>query len=235
MSDLGPHNPPPPPEISFFTFVVNEWEAFRPDVMNGRDVSHRVSLIERRLASGRAAQAAGKLANGWNWERDLTLAEDHHALLRRGRDAMEASNATGAQIWRDLAKRQSDLSTAMTVSGVNLIFAGHGAAAIAALNALVSERGEKFQAAMICMIIGGLIGLVLIAAGKIVVIEWLAHASNKTSSKLAFPNPRRVEAIGKYLERVSKRPAKVAELLIYGSIIWFVIYIFLAFVLVLHS
>lgn len=235
MSEFGSDNPPPPPEISFFVFVVREWEDFRPEVKKGKNVSHRVSLIDRRLASGRAALAAGKLVPGYNWERDLTLAEDHHALLRRGRDAVEASNSTGAQLWRDLAKKQSDLSAALMLGGVNLIFAGHGATAIAAMNALVSDRGEKFQAALGCLIIGGLIGLALVTCGKLIAIEWLSRVSSKLEAMLAYPNTARVRAAGKYLEKISKRPAKAAERLIYGSIIWFVIYIVLALVMVIHS
>lgn len=236
MSDFGyVKRPNPPKEMSFITFVEREWDAMRPHAQKGRDVSLRISIVERELKKGRAALEAGELRAGLDWASDLTVAEDHHTLNLRWLAATNNNNSIAVQLWRDLAKKQSDLSTAMMVNGVNLIVAGHGAAAIAALNALVSEHGDRYRVAMITTIIAACMGITLVALGKILVIEWLSHISNKVANKLAYPSPRRLEAVGKYVERVSARPSKAATWLIYGSIIWFAIYIFFALVLILNS
>lgn len=78
----------------------------------------------------------------------------------------------------------------MMVNGV--IVAGHSAAAITALNALVSEHSDKYRVAMITTIISACLGITLVALGEILVIEWLSHISNKVTNKLAYPSPRRL-------------------------------------------
>lgn len=227
--------PPPPEEMSFVAFVNSRWNEMRTAALRNRDISFEAALIERRLAKGRAAQAEGNLLAGFNWEADLTTAEDHHALNLRWVNTISANYLASASYWKDIARRETETATAMMISGVNLIIAGHGATAIAALNALVSDRGDRFEPALMWTIFGACIGLMLAAAGKAYAIELLASTSNKIVSKLTFPSPLRVRAINKYMAKARSRPAQVISWLLYGSIGWFVFYVLVALLLIVNS
>jgi TRAP-type C4-dicarboxylate transport system permease small subunit len=229
------YRPKPPKEISFVTFIEREWADFLPQAKKGHDVLHRISIIQRELAKGRKELADGQLRAGFDWERDLDMADELHALNIRWLNATKSNNEVLVDFWRTLAKRQTEISTNMMIGGINLIVAGHGAAAIAALNALVSERGAKFQAPLIWTIFAACLGVLLVAIGKILIIEWASTVSNKITGKLAFPTPRGLRAADKYVGKVSKKPAMHAPWFIYGSLGWFAFYIFFALILVINA
>jgi hypothetical protein len=226
---------PPPSDISIAAIVARSWSQTRVLAGKGRDVSYEVRRIENDIELARSANNAGQLPVGFDWDADLALAADHHALNLRWLTMETSHNSVTAGFWRDLAQRQYEMSSALMLSGLNLIVAAHGAVAISALNAMMQERGAKYQVALICAIFGACVGLLLVTAGKILAIETLSHISNRISGRLLFPTSLRVRAVGKYVEKVSANKSIWMSRLIYGSLIWFVIYVFGVMMMIVHA
>ena len=235
MSEFGPiKRPLPPKEMSFVTYVSCEWDTIRSEAKKNWDVSHRIASIDRELSKGHKDIESGVLKAGLDWELDLAVAEGHHALNTRHLNSTKANEAIKAEFWRDWARKQTELATTMSTSGINLIVAGHGTAAITSLNALVSDRGQQFQGPLLWTIFAACLGLGLVAIGKSIAIEWMATAGNSISGRLTFPTERRIGAVPRWIRRYSAKPMYLVPRFIYGSLGWFAFYVIVAGILMFN-
>ena len=152
----------PPDNISHNAQVQALWEIIRTDLLKGRNVSALVVRVESVLKVGRENYREGKLLSEYDWLADIEYADELHRLNVTWMQTITGNWEKLANFWRGLADRQSELSEKLSASGINVIDHKRGAVAIAALNALVSERGERFFTALVTAIFCALVGLAAI-------------------------------------------------------------------------
>jgi hypothetical protein len=108
--------PKPPSNASFAVYVENRWIDIRSRVIRDVNVSVSIDQLQIFLKQGRAQLAKGELRAGFDWETDLALAEELHALNLVWRETVTGNNVKLADFWKVLAEKQSDLAERMTIS-----------------------------------------------------------------------------------------------------------------------
>jgi hypothetical protein len=171
--------PLPPAEISFFEEIKRDWEPLPRRVMRGQDVAVDISVIQRKLDEGRHAYRSERLPKEFNWDLDLRRAERFQAerIAWVERDMRARDDWRG--FWQARIKDNSELVSKLLQDGVKFILVAHGAVAIAALSALMAANTDKHRVTLLCALFGAAIGLALVAAGQITIIETVSAFNNK--------------------------------------------------------
>lgn len=203
-------NPPLPPlELSIFKKVDDDWLSIRKQVDDNQNVSIAVATITQKLADVIADFKAGKLDTKHDWKRDIEKAQIRHSQWLAWLSDVEGIHAARAAHWKDITNRQYALAEKLMISGVNYIIAGHGAVAIACLNALVGGKNTAYSGALKVAIAGALIGLIVIAAAQVLAAEGLSHTSSVIQNRMiARPSRRRLNTIDRYSARMYRTKMK---------------------------
>jgi hypothetical protein len=228
--------PRPPSDISIYEDVREQWSLLEKKVLRGHEVAVDVLQIERAIGDCRKAYAGGTLRRDLDWDFDLELAERLHA---RHVDWMQRDTRT-REDWRSMwlthVQDSSNLTLNLAQHGIKFILVAHGATAIAALNAVVLEKGDRYRVALLVALFGASVGMAMVALGKIVSIERVGYFNGRVKGHLLRRKGwRSLKALHRYSDRYNSQYGRLANCLIYGSIIWMAVYFFSTLMLIVHS
>ena len=217
--------PPPPSDVSVFDGVVEQWKPLTKRAQNGEDISVEVERIESFIRDARSQLAAGELPRDLDWELDIRRAERHHANLSRWIRVNASSLDQWTSWWQERCRETSRFAVQMAHDGMKYMLAVHGAAALTALNGLISQKDSGLKVAMHVAIVGAVIGILMVGFGQIVMINILARQSVRISSALLSKRRwRTLVAIGRWQGLYFSRRLRLIDILVYGSVVWFAIY-----------
>jgi hypothetical protein len=228
--------PAPPPELSVYRSIIDAWVSIPRRVQRGEDVELDVQGIQARLDQLRKAHDEDRLPKGYNWEPDLRSAEDFHARRTAWIQGDIRSRGEWLNFWQSRVATNSELIAKLALDGIKLILLAHGAIAVAALSALASANSDRYRAAFLCAMFGAVVGLALVAGGKIALIESTSNFNEKIKGRLTYKRSwLSIQAFSRYGDIYFSRYALWAIRLIYGSLVWCAIYVFFCLVLLANS
>lgn len=216
----------PGKDISFLCSVMQRWEPLLQKSLQGRDVSAEISSIDHLLERASADLKENRLPQGVDWEKDLFLAIDVH----KRNQALAKINSERIDEWRQFWKGRLDISEKFAVQlaqeGLKYALAIHGAAAISFLNAIASDKASGIRRELVFGMVAAGVGVVAVSVSHIIVINHFSHRVGRLSGKLMNRKGwRALRAISRWQNTPRfSRIIGVAEWLMVGSIVWFVIY-----------
>lgn len=228
--------PLPPEDISVFEHTKKLWSPLHNRVKAGENVAHEVLRIERAINEYKDSMAAGHLRPEFDWNRDLRAAERLHSSNIAWMEHDIRSRDEWRAFWHTRLRDNHEFISKLAADGIKFILIAHGAMAIAALNALVSNPQSPHRPVLLLALFGAAIGLALVAGGKIVIIEAIGTFSERTKGRLVNRKGwRSLLAINRYADRYFQKYTRWGNRLIYGSIVWFALYAFTCLLLLVHS
>ncbi len=228
--------PLPPDDLSIYRLAHEQWAPILREALHGRNTSPSIDRLGRFLAEHKDIINSGRLNPEFDWRRDLERAELLHESNCSWATHNRGLQSAWISYWNDQGKTATDFTLKITQDGLKYILALHGTSAIAALNALTNGKADQYKAALMTCMFGAVAGIVLLAAGQIILISTLAKLHGTLKSKLLHKTGwRTIASIGKYIERYFSPKIKAADWLIYGSIVWFCLYIATTLLLIAHA
>lgn len=228
--------PSPPDDVSIYSQIDRMWTPLHRRIMEGKNVAHDVTRIERAIGEHRRLIDSGRLTKEIDWESDFRAAERFHSFNVSWMEHDITSRSEWISFWQTKLKDNSEFIFRLATDGIKFILITHGAVAIVAINGLVSNPKSQHRLVLLVSLFGAAIGLTLAAGGKIVLIESVSAFSEKIRGRLIHKKGwRSLRAIHRYSDRYFEKYARWGSWLIYGSIVWFVLYAFTCLLMLAHS
>ena len=225
-----------PDQHNLTKWVESEWREINTFIQDGTPHTFRIWNLERRLDERRADIDSGKAPAGVDWADDLRRAEWTHKHNLTWIPRHEALRNHFIEHWTSLTRRSVEYSEKIALAGFNTILLLHGAVAVGALNALSQKAGQltpQFIIAAKCSMFGALAGILLLACGQILQLEYLSRMSSRVAGSLLHsPKLKKFNAISRYWGRHLKR-ANIGAYMVYMSLFWFFLYCSAAFLILL--
>jgi hypothetical protein len=155
-----------------------------------------------------------------------------HDLLQK----IEAERHEWQTWWANKLEKNDHLATEIALSGVKQSLLAHAAVAVIALHAFLAST-NKDEFSLIFTLYASMFGLCLSVAGQILLVELLTNFGNEASGHLIRKrhSMRSMAAVATFGARFFTRPAKLAFVFIYGSILWLVLYLFIGVTALVHG
>ncbi len=222
---MGPR-PPPPPELSLLAEVKYLWNPILKDAKAGSDVEFHISQVSQTIEQFETALNSGKLPPDYDWTTDIEKAHKYHdfyvSWVRSARADLEKWYA----FWNDRLQTTQKFSLQLAQEGLKYILLLHGATAIACLNAITTNPKTEYKLALLTGMFGAVVGIGLLVIGQIILLNVTWSQNNRISGKLLLRKQWiRLRAISRWIHAKHARILILADIFIYGSIVWFGLYV----------
>lgn len=148
--------------------------------------------------------------------------------MKKSKEDLEAERADWLSFWREKLQRNDEFVYAVGRDGIKYSMISHATAAVICFQAFLSPESAKFRTALLVIMFCAFIGLAASAIGQIVLLESVSHFTDKVRGRLVRKKHMRfLASIPVYGDRVMGASMKWSGRLIYGSVIWLGIYLFI--------
>lgn len=225
--------PQPDPAISVYHAVESQWQSISAHALRNEPVDVAVEQLRQFIDRAEANYNQGHFNREMDWFADIAAAKALHAnkvnwfkhnstLLQRQHD-----------FWVARVKSIEAFYTQQLQDGLKYLLALHGASAIACLNAIASDRAPWARPALLWGLFGGAVGILLLVVGLVAMLHILARQAALFEGRLSVNRGwKTYRALSRWLELPAlRRLWLLVNASIYGSMLWFVVYALICFVL----
>lgn len=219
--------PLPPDDLGVFAYVRDRWKIIEPRVKNGRDVTAEIQILDRFLKDQQTKFAEGKLLREYDWRLDIATAENFHARSVVWMGVDQKSRGNWVAFYDARSKETRTFALQMAQDGMKYMLAVHGATAVTALNAIVSGKSDPYRGALIFAMVSAVVGMFMVGLGQIIMMNVLSNQAATIAGRLTRSSSwRSLRALGRWQNRRAfRQQLRLSDFLIYGSVIWFAVYV----------
>lgn len=215
--------------ISEFTELA--WKDLRKRRLAGKDITLHLEDVEFALELQEI-----KAEEGIADELDLRKARRIHQQNLRWTEIIDARTTAWEQYWLETTNRGVTLSLDLAKEGIKYLFILNSGTALGCLG-LISNVSSKYQAAITWTMFSAVLGIFIVALGTAALINIYADVYGAARvyllRKKGWLGIRTVT--GFVNAQMKKKPVKLVDFAIYGSIAWFAFYTVIAFIILLNS
>ncbi|ANN58682.1 hypothetical protein A9174_19320 [Mesorhizobium loti NZP2037] len=233
--------PLPPEDISFRSYVDQEWKKIIRYWKKGWAADSTLSVLENFIEFNRVEIFEKKRIDPrpFDWERDWLLAHDIHAynidVVKNQRQHIDDLK----KMWFEWSERSYSYFSDLSLEALRSMVLVNGAAVIAALAVLSGQIAQPWHAAVLVAkltVFTSIVSLLMMAAGHALLFLRMNELVSRIRGVLVGnAKHHKLYAIGRYLRKFATPTAHLANVLIFGSIIVFGISAFFSALILLFS
>lgn len=222
----GVKRPLPPEGESLFAHTQSEWKYIRDWWLKGYSAESRPVALEGWIEQRRQEIFQGGLVDGrFDWSSDWLNAKSFHDYQIDQVNHLRTHLAGVKEHWSKWSESSTQHFSSVSLEALRSVLLLNGAAIIADLAVLTGQIDDPRSGAVFAAKITTLtsvVSMIMMATGHALLWDRMSYVLGRVRSAIiGTPRHRRVYAVGRYLGRHLDPVTRVANALIYGSIIVF--------------
>lgn len=217
----------PPDEISFRNYVEGQWRSIIKSWKRGWAAESTLSSLENTIEFNRSQIFDKKVidARPYDWERDWLIAKNIHMnhldLVKNNKQHIDDLK----KMWMEWSDRSYKYFEDLSLEALRSMVLINGAAIIAALTVLSGQISQPWPAAVLVAkltVFTSVISLLMMGAGHSFLFLRISDLVGTVRGMLVgHTKHHKLYAVGRYLRRYADRFIKLANAMIFGSIVVF--------------
>lgn len=223
---------PVPPLARLSTLLEPHWKAIDRQVYDGYPHDHILRFIEAGFREREQLITSNTLHPQFDWIADLHTAKNLHQIHLDYLPTSVRTRDAAKKHYLDLYTENGKYVRDLAANGMKTLLLLHGAVALGALNIIAGNNTALLLAAKFALCFS-LIGIIMLIVGQIIFIESLSTLSSTMAARLVhLMRWKKILAIPRFLRRHFKWIGRLVNFLIYGSAVWFCVYVSIIFIII---